>query len=164
MNEDMRDLLSLENAFPEAKILIVLRHPLEVVHSIFNPNRKSIPYRPFFDLKKKWSFDSDVDLLPAAVRRFESYFSDETLNKIIKFESNLLVIRHEDLLDKFDSTLENISKFCEFKKSIINKQKLLPINTPNQGIFISHFSSIHQDIIQSSRIPYICEKLRYSLD
>jgi hypothetical protein len=163
INEDMRNLNLLQRYFPGAKIIIVIRNPLEVINSIYKPNEKSKPYRPFVDLREKWARGSEVDLLPAAIRRFESYYPDEAINIITSVNKNILVLKYEDLINKFKSEITSIFEFCKIKQNHNPDSELLPIRTPNQGISLKDFSLQNQEVILSSRIPFLCKSLNYSL-
>ena len=39
----MRNLGLLEDAFPDGKIVVILRNPIEALHSIYKPDEESIP-------------------------------------------------------------------------------------------------------------------------
>ena len=162
INEDMRNLSLLQDYFPKCKILILLRNPLEVVNSIYKPNKNSIPYRPFFDLKEKWSREGEVDLLPAAIRRFESYYPIETINLITKKNKRIFILKYEDLINNFNSAITKVFEFCKIQNDTIFEKKLLPIKTPNQGIYLKDFSHQNQKVILSSRIPSLCKLFNYS--
>ena len=163
INEDMRNLNLLKHYFPEAKIIIVLRNPLEVVNSIYKPNENSKPYRPFVDLREKWSRGGEVDLLPAAIRRFESYYPDGTINIITSSNKNILVVRYENLIRNFRSEINKVLEFCKIRLNNNIDGELLPIKTPNQGICLKDFSLHNQKVILSSSIPSLCKIFNYSL-
>jgi len=162
INEDMRNIRSLSSSFPDAKIVIMLRNPMEVLHSIYNPSKESLPYRPFHDLESKWSRAGDEDRLPAAIRRLESYFPSEALDVIASPTLPFHLLRYEDLLARFNSTLNLLFDFCEIevkqRKGVSNK----PITTANQGMQLKDFSSEHQNLINLSQIPYLSKVMGYS--
>jgi hypothetical protein len=163
LNEDMRNISCLEQAFPDGKILIVLRNPLEILHSIYKPNKQSKPYRPFHDLREKWSRVGEKDLLPAAVRRFESYYPVKTVNIIAKYNKNIYILKYEDLITNFNSAINQVFEFCKIVQNNNFENELLPIKTPNQGICLNDFSLQNQKIILSSRIPSLCKLFNYPL-
>ena len=163
INEDMRNLNLLQDYFPKCKILILLRNPLEVVNSIYKPSKKSIPYRPFVDLKEKWSREGEADLLPAAIRRFESYYPTETVNLITRKNKRVLVLKYEDLVNNFNYSISKVFEFCKIKQNINFDDELLPLRTPNQGICLKDFSLQNQKVILSSRIPFLCKSFNYPL-
>jgi len=162
INEDMRNICSLSSSFPDAKIVIMLRNPLEVLHSIYNPSRESLPYRPFHDLKSKWSRAGDEDRLPAAIRRLESYFPSEALDVIAKPTLRFHILRYEDLLARFNSTLSLLFDFCEIEVRQRNSVSNKPMTTANQGMKLKDFSSEHQNLINSSQIPYLSKVMGYA--
>lgn len=161
INEDMRNICSLSSTFPDAKIIIILRNPLEVLHSIYKPSRESRPYRPFHDLEAKWSKDGDKDRLPAAIRRLASYFPAETLDVIGKPGSHYHILRYESLLSQFNLTLNVLFDFCgiEYSKRISLPSN--PMKTANQGIRLTDFSPEHQELIYLSNIPHLSKVLGY---
>jgi len=162
INEDMRNICSLSSSFPDAKIVIMVRNPLEVLHSIYNPSRESLPYRPFHDLESKWSRAGDEDRLPAAIRRLESYFPSEALDVIAKPTLRFHILRYEDLLARFNSTLSLLFDFCEINEKERKTFCKKPLETANQGIRLQDFSAEHQKIISLTKIPFLSQFMGYS--
>jgi len=162
INEDMRNLPLLASSFPEAKIVIMLRNPIEVLHSIYKPNRQSQPFRPFNDLGTRWAKEGDLDRLPAAIRRLESYFPSEALDVIAKPTLRFHILRYEDLLARFNSTLSLLFDFCEIEVRQRNSVSNKPMTTTNQGMKLKDFSSEHQNLINLSQIPYLSKVMGYA--
>ena len=161
INEDMRCLAALHETFPESKTLVILRHPLESLRSIAQPHPESKPFRPFRDLKEKWVRSGDDGLFPAAIRRLESYFPEETLAILDEGREWLLVVRYDDLLSDFAFTVSRLLAFCG-KGSEVPKG-FAPKSTPNQGVSLTDFTEEKQDLISSSSLPALCDRLGYSL-
>lgn len=160
INEDMRQLNSLHAFFPNAKIIVLIRHPLEALHSIHRPNLKSIPFRPFKDLKTKWRYPEDKDLFPAALRRLESYFPSDAMSFLKQSNDWLKVFRYEDLLGNFKFHYGELLKFAEIDRACTTLD-ILPQKTPNQGVRLKEFSESEKDMIMGSDIPLICKQLGY---
>ena len=162
INEDMRNLGLLEDAFPDGKIVVILRNPIEALHSIYKPDEESIPFRPFNDLETKWFKEGDSDRLPAAIRRLLSYFPDDALEKIKSPGPACHILRYEELLNDFDATIANLFAFCGITvrsgQAIGNR----PLRTANQGVRLKNFSAEQQEIILSSDIPQLSEKMGYA--
>ena len=163
INEDIRDLEKLHTYFPNAKVIVLLRHPIEVLHSIYKPNKQSVPYRPFNDIREKWSYPNDLSYLSAVIRRFESYYPTSTLNLIRRAPSWLKVMKYEDYLKNFDSCIQELYSFLEIINTPANGL-LGPQKTPNQSIRISNFTNEDQGMINESRVPEITKQLGYLMD
>lgn len=160
INEDIRDLEKLHTYFPNAKVIVLLRHPIEVLHSIYKPNKQSVPYRPFNDIREKWSHPKDLSYLSAVIRRFESYYPTSTLNLIRRSPSWLKVMKYEDYLKNFDSCMQELYGFLEIIYTPSNGL-LGPQKTPNQGVRLKEFSESEKDMIMGSGVPFICKQLGY---
>ena len=163
INEDMRDLEKLHAYFPNAKVIVLLRHPIEVLHSIYKPNKLSVPFRPFNDIKEKWSNPDDASYLSAVIRRFESYYPIPTLNLIRRSPSWLKVMKYEDYLNDFDSCIDEVYGFLDIKY-IPSNSLLRPQKTPNQSIRMSNFTRQEQGLINESRVPTITDELKYLIN
>ena len=143
INEDIRELEKLHNYFPDAKVIVLIRHPLEVIHSIYKPNEKSIPFRPFVDIKEKWAHPEDSSYLSAVIRRFESYYPTSVLNFVKDSPSWLKVVKYEDYLKSFDENIKNTFQFIEIRD--YTKTMLVgPQKTPNQAVRFSNFTEDEQ--------------------
>ena len=160
INEDMRQLDSLHAFFPNAKIIVLIRHPLEALHSIHRPNLKSIPFRPFIDLKTKWRHPEDKDLFPAALRRLESYFPSDAMSFLKQSNDWLKVFRYEDLLENFKFHYGELLEFAEIESTCASPD-FLPKKTPNQSVRLEEFSESEKGMIMGSDIPLICKQLGY---
>lgn len=160
INEDIRELEKLHNYFPDAKVIVLIRHPLEVIHSIYKPNVKSIPFRPFVDIKEKWSLPEDSSYLSAVIRRFESYYPTSVLNFVKDSPSWLKVVKYEDYLKSFDENINNTFQFIEIRD--YTKTMLVgPQKTPNQAVRFSNFTEDEQETINKSKVPEIIDELGY---
>lgn len=163
INEDIRELEKLHNHFPNAKVIVLIRHPLEVIHSIYKPNEKSIPFRPFVDIKEKWTRPEDESYLCAVIRRFESYYPTSVLSFVRRSPCWLKVVKYEDYLKNFDISIRELFDFISIPDAS-QKSLFVPQKTPNQSVRISNFTEDEQKIINRSKVPVIISELGYLID
>ena len=163
INEDIRNLEKLHLFFPTAKVIVLVRHPLEVLHSIYKPNKNSIPFRPFNDIKEKWVNPEDKSYLCAVIRRFESYYPNATQNYLNKPPCWLKVYRYEEFLKNFDTSVQNLFEFIELSDFSLDCATG-PKSTPNQSVRISNFTKYEQEMINKSKVPEITKQLGYIID
>ena len=67
------------------------------------------------------------------------------------------------MLSNFNSVITKVFEFCNIQQSYNLENEILPIKSPNQGIYLKDFSHQNQKVILASRIPYFCKLFNYSL-
>ena len=131
--KDPRNIFTLPlwlKIFPNAKVIILVRHPYDVVNSLIHRNKiekkkinlnirqfipsfliSLLPINRFSNKNSK-----HLDTFEEGMKLYEQYYLE--INKLkLKFENSIYLIRYEDLVINPDATIENICKYYDIKVS-----------------------------------------------
>ena len=152
--KDPRNIFTIPfwmDIFPDSKIVIVLRHPFDVVNSLIKRNRLLLKK----DIERKNSLFSFVLLsslninnysnLSSSLNTFEdgmkiynSYFKQIEYIKL-KFPNNIFIVKYEDIILKKNDSIKEILKFCNISLSDKNKLFMETIYEHRVYNFKSHY-------------------------
>ena len=137
------NLHRIDNYFDnELKVIVVERDPRDV----------------FLVNKYVW-INNNVEIpIPIEVNAFCKYYKKMRESEISSNSNKILRLKFEDLVYKYESTLEIIMKFLDFKKSdhIYKKTKFIPeISIKNTQIFKNENYKAEVEIIEKELSEYL---------
>ena len=125
--KDPRNIFSLPfwlKLFPESKVLILIRHPFDVVNSLITRNKylleKDIKSKdklsnyiliPFLNVRNYSNLSSDISDFDIGMRLYDCYYNQLVL-MTEKYNSNIKIIKYEDLVLKKEDVVLNLFDFC----------------------------------------------------
>ena len=134
--KDPRNIFSLPfwlKLFPESKVLILIRHPFDVVNSLITRNKylleKDIKLKdklsnymliPFLNVRNYSNLSSDISDFDIGMRLYDCYYNQLVL-MTEKYNSNIKIIKYEDLVLKKEDVVLNLFEFCNI--SLNNETK-----------------------------------------
>ena len=125
--KDPRNIFSLPfwlKLFPESKVLILIRHPFDVVNSLITRNKylleKDIKLKdklsnymliPFLNVRNYSNLSSDISDFDIGMRLYDCYYNQLVL-MTEKYNSNIKIIKYEDLVLNKEDVVLNLFDFC----------------------------------------------------
>ena len=134
--KDPRSIFSLPfwlKLFPKSKVLILVRHPFDVVNSLITRNKylleediklkdKLSNYMliPFLNVRNYSNLSSDMSDFDIGMELYDCYYNQLVL-MTEKYNSNIKIIKYEDLVLKKENVVLNLFEFCNI--SLNNETK-----------------------------------------
>ena len=134
--KDPRSIFSLPfwlKLFPKSKVLILVRHPFDVVNSLITRNKyllendiklqdKIYNYMliPFLNVSNYSNLSSNISDFDIGMSIYDQYFNQLVLMSE-KYNSNIQIIKYEDLVLKKEDVVLKLFDFC--KISLNDKTK-----------------------------------------
>ena len=124
--KDPRSIVTLPfwmNLFPNAKVIVLLRHPFDVVNSLLERNKlfleadiknknKLASYFliPFLNIENYSNLSSNIKSFNEGMRLYQNYYKI-IKNMKSKYPENVLLIKYEDLVSNKKETISKVFKF-----------------------------------------------------
>lgn len=132
------DIKKIKSKFPDAKIIILIRDPLEVIPSSLSLARSvQMNLNSFNNLNTKEKNNYYRNLYNASIVFYKLLFNQ--LYNGLDENKDYMIVNYKDLIHDFRNTMHNISDYSEFK----SKQKL-EIAVENQIANQKNYTSKHK--------------------
>ena len=157
--KDPRNIFSLPfwlKLFPESKVLILIRHPFDVVNSLITRNKylleKDIKLKdklsnymliPFLNVRNYSNLSSDISDFDIGMRLYDCYYNQLVL-MTEKYNSNIKIIKYEDLVLKKEDVILNLFEFCNISLNNETKTFIETIRTDRLYNFKLNKSNIYK--------------------
>ena len=157
--KDPRNIFSLPfwlKLFPESKVLILIRHPFDVVNSLITRNKylleKDIKLKdklsnymliPFLNVRNYSNLSSDISDFDIGMRLYDCYYNQLVL-MTEKYNSNIKIIKYEDLVLKKEDVVLNLFEFCNISLNNETKTFIETIRTDRLYNFKLNKSNIYK--------------------
>ena len=146
------------NKFDDAKILYMVRAPLSVI-----PSGLSLVTGVLDKKFNFWSMPEDkrqqfIDKLYLALKELLLRFEDDwTNNKIDK--SRVMIVRFDEMMNNFDSLMEKVIKFVNFKPSEKFMKNIVDTSIKQKNFKSNHKYKLEKFGLTESQIRKDCKKI-----
>ena len=139
--KDPRNIFSLPfwlKLFPESKVIILIRHPFDVVNSLIARNKYLLEQDlilkdkisnyfliPFLNVRNYSNLSSNISNFEIGMKIYDSYYNQLILMSE-KYNSNIQIVKYEDLVLKKEDVVTKLFDFCNIS---INDQAKTFIET-----------------------------------
>ena len=134
--KDPRNIFTLPfwlNIFPDSKVVILIRHPYDVVNSLIsrnalllkndikNKNRfYSYFLTPLLNINNYSNLSSNLDTFEDGMKLYDIYYNEIQFMKE-KYPDKIIIVKYEDIIIKKHTEIQNIFDFCNLELGEKNK-------------------------------------------
>ena len=157
--KDPRSIFSLPfwlKLFPKSKVVILVRHPFDVVNSLIARNKylleKDIKLKdkisnymliPFLNVSNYSNLSSNISDFETGMRVYDCYYNQLILMSE-KYNSNIQIVKYEDLVLKKEDVVINLFDFCNMSLNDQTNTFIETIRTDRLYNFKSNKKNIYK--------------------
>ena len=157
--KDPRSIFSLPfwlKLFPKSKVVILVRHPFDVVNSLIARNKylleKDIKLKnklsnymliPFLNVSNYSNLSSNISDFETGMRVYDCYYNQLILMSE-KYNSNIQIVKYEDLVLKKEDVVIKLFDFCNMSLNDQTKTFIETIRTDRLYNFKSNKKNIYK--------------------